>query len=787
MGYTGGMSARTPTFTAEQQAVIEHGDGHALVSAVAGSGKSTTMVERVAYLLRHGVEARHILVIQYNKQAQLTMARKLADRLPGAVVPKAKTFHALGLGMRKTLVQAGALKPAKLLTGGKAIAAYRRALREAWQQSNGASSHPPEDVSKHFEEFVTLVKADTRTPRQVYQDLDYSFECAVYVRAFEILRETTLREQTMFYDDMIYDPYTALSKNPNLWSKFAGEYDHIIVDEFQDANSIQFWLMMGLSGLIPFEVEDPHDPGSFYEADVPVAQCMVVGDGDQSIYGFRGANVRLINSEFERSFTPCTRYPMTRTFRYGHETALLANQIITRNLDRDDKITVAAPGNPDTRIHFRYHNPSEPTGLVKAVAKAHQQQRLHRGAVLVRFYSMSVPYEIELTEAGIPYHVYGREPLLAIPEIASMVGALFVATGYWTVTDEEREMFLRAMLMVPNLYLTAEQTFKLSDQLTRASLDGTSLHQVMITTASSLEKKDARKATMLRERASTFYVLASGALANAKPADILRSYLDSTGFSDTLRAMALRSDADEMVRNVKAFIEMAGRYESSTDLLDMLGPLAGRKEEEPPDFDHLAILSIHKAKGEEWATVFLPSWVEGTFPRSREDIEEERRLAYVAVTRAISNLVFLLPKDDAFTDYIDRLDVPPPEKEIRASAFLLEAEPGIAIKLGDVIRSRGVASIACRYSAVPQRYVDAAGITGIELHTPPTLAEQLKSPQKITDVELKDGQILILSRNMRDVEYRVIRKWSPGTYQVESCLDHTPMVMNVQDPGWRLR
>ena len=98
--YIVGMTPNSPTFTREQTAVIEHGAGHARVSAVAGSGKSTTMVERVAYLLRHDVDPNRILVIQYNKQAQLTMTRKLADRLPGSTVPKAKTIHSMGLDMR---------------------------------------------------------------------------------------------------------------------------------------------------------------------------------------------------------------------------------------------------------------------------------------------------------------------------------------------------------------------------------------------------------------------------------------------------------------------------------------------------------------------------------------------------------------------------------------------------------------------------------------------------------------------------------------------------------------
>lgn len=780
--------ASQPKFTQEQLNVIHHGDGHALVSAVAGSGKSTTMVERVAFLLRHGVEANRILVIQYNKTAQESMARKLEARLGGIKRPEARTFHSIGNAMRKRLVEVGALAPARLITGGaRQTRYYRRALQEAWKRANGEGSYPPEEATSKFSEFVTLAKSDVVPPHQVFQDNGYTLEYIPFIRAFDVLRRQTLEDGVMFFDDMLYDPFIAMSADPSLWRHFAGTYEHLIVDEFQDANPVQFWLMMGVCGLIPFDI--PGEDGQRHPAQpIRITQCMVVGDCDQSIYQFRGAKPSLINTEFEKSFEGAIRYPMTRTFRYGHQTALLANYIITKNEDgRDDKITIAAPGNPDTRVHMRFYQENGPTGIVKLLSKPHREERLHRAAMLVRFYSMSIPYELELIRAGIPYHVYGREPILFIPEIASLVGALFLATNHWTVEDEERDLFFRSMLLVPSLYLSTEHLDRLCEPMGNVSRAGGAVAQVIRQYADRQRQRDPRLASRLNERANTFQILESGALANAKPADILQAYLDSTGFSQQLVSMAVRGDNEELIRNVKAFMEMAKQFEKVHDLLDMLGPLAGKREDQPPEEDHLAILSVHRSKGEEWPTVILPGWTEGIFPRSKEGIEEERRLAYVAVTRAIQNLIFIQPEDPVFNDFVEQINAVPPSKAMGASQFLIEGEPGIAAAVTAAIRSGEPTRIESRHSALARRYLDSASIAHIDIQTSPALAGQLADDRAFKDRELLPGQRLIFNEAGKTEEFEVVRRWGGSNYEVRCPFRGHIRIMSLSDPGWDLK
>lgn len=745
------------------------------------------MVERVAHLLKQGVESRRILVIQYNTKAKDTMQAKLSKRLKGLNPPEARTFHSVGLKMRNYLVQMGALDPATLLTGNKETRYVRKILRKAWIAANGKESFLPEDVAKQFPEFITLMKAGTLPAHKVFMDRGFGIECLPFISAFDLLETETQQDRVMFYDDQLYHPYKALRDDPSLWRHFTGVYEHLIVDEFQDANPIQFWLMQGICGLIPYDVMAVDGSGRMVEATPPVAQCMVVGDGDQAIYRFRGSDPNIIHHEFERSFTPATRYPMTRTFRYGHETALLANNLICRNRERDDKITVSSQSCPDTRIHMRTFKQDAPTGIVRLLTPAWRDERLHRVAMLVRYYSMIVPYELELISAGMPYHVYGRQPLMQIDEIASLAGALFLATNYWTVEDDERQSFFRAMLKVPSLFLTEEDLTDFSVDMEKASLSGAMLAPVLRRHADLIRQKDARKAMRLRERADTFDVLQSGALASAKPGVILQAYMNSTGLTMQLASQVGKKDQEEVQRNIKAFVATAEKYESIVDLLDKLGARAGKRAKDPPEESHLGIYSIHGSKGEEWPTVILPGWTQDTFPRSAEEIEEERRLAYVAVTRAINNLIFLHPEDAAFSEFCTDLETVPNRREIRTSQFLLEAEPGIATRVAAALRDQQKADVTCRLANIGNRYLRDVGNADIRLTTPPSLAKLLSAASNpAKPASLKIGQSVFWRDRGKVDEYIVQQQWSDDIYQVRHMLTGESRVMALQDTGWTM-
>lgn len=771
MGYNRGM-ARTLTFTPEQQRVIRHRSGHALVSAVAGSGKSTTMVELVAGAVDDGMDPDRILVIQYNKSAQVSMSHKLRERLPDRM-PKARTFHSVGLQMRKKLVELGVLPQARLASPKEAARIKRDALRGAWKQRYGRESYLPSEMNGEFDQFATLVKAGTLSARDVLIERGYPSEYDAFPDAFDRMCRECANRGRMFFDDMLYHPYLALKADPDLWWHFAATegtggsaWDLIVVDEFQDANPVQFEILKGLAGLIAFEV--PEEVAQAQQllalaADGPKTSVVAVGDDSQSIYGFRGADVSLINERFAKTFAPCARYPLRCTFRYGHETALLANHIITHNRERDDKITIAAEGNPDTRISRLAYKAKQATGIVKAVSRAHREGKLSKGVMLVRFYSMSIPYEIELLEAGIPFHVYGREPLVLLPEIASLVAVLSLSINHWTVDEEVVPVFLRSLLMMPTLYLSAGQLEDCEAAMTRAFLDGKPVTTALAECARQLP--DARLRARVGERASMLQLIERGSFSDKNPGLVLDTYLRVSGFEAGLqRGGGGRADNEEMRRNIRGFTEMVGRYQTIEEVLDTLGPMAAFNRDKPPTHDHLKIMSIHSAKGLEWPTVILPGWVAGVYPRDSEGMEEERRLAYVAVTRAINHLVFVHPEDADFEEAITDLSRAMVRKDSVVSPFLAEGEIGLCKRAAEAIRSFTPTHLLCRRADIVTRYAKEVGCDVLTASVPPDLVQQqaqlpaageLEGLKLHTELVSPEKEIYVVADKVNDLIYMV--------------------------------
>lgn len=785
------MAAKELQFTPEQQRVIKHRTGHALVSAVAGSGKSTTMVELVAGAVDDGMNPDGILVIQYNKSAQVSMDRKLRERLPDRA-PKARTFHSVGLQMRKKLVELGALPQARLASPKEEARIKREALKFAWKRRYGRDSFPPAEMIGEFDQFATLVKAGTLPAQEVLVERGYPSEFDAFPDAFDRMCRDCTDKRKMFFDDMLYHPYLALKADPDLWWHFAANqgtggsaYTLIVVDEFQDANPVQFEILRGLAGLIPFQI--PEEVAQTRElldlrSDGPGTSVVAVGDDSQSIYGFRGAEVSLINEDFAKVFSPCTRYPMTRTFRYGHETALLANHIITHNLDRDDKITIAADGNPDTRISRLAYKAKQPTGLVRAIDRARQQGNLSKGVMLVRFYSMSIPYEIELLQAGIPFHVYGREPLILLPEIASLVAVLSLAANCWTVDEENVPLFLRSMVMMPTLYLPSNELDDAEAAMFRAYRENGSVTSALA--AFARQMPDGRARARVGERADMLQLFERGSFIDKKPDLVLDTYLRVSGFEMSLaKTGALPADNEEMRRNVRAFIDMVGRYQTIQEVLDMLGPMAALRRDKPPSHDHLAIMSIHAAKGLEWPTVILPGWVSGVFPRDNEGIEEERRLAYVAVTRAINHLVFVHPEDESFEDSITDLSRAMVRKESVISPFLIEGELGLCQQAAAAIRNFKPTHLLCRRAEIVERYTKGIGCDILTVDVPPDLVQQSQAPSQKplaglrmnTELISPEKEIYVVSLQVNDL-----------LYMVTPMIGGDPRYITVDEPGWKV-
>ena len=282
--------------------------------------------------------------------------------------------------------------------------------------------------------------------------------------------------------------------------------DHLIVDEAQDMNGIQIALLKILAG--------------------DRAKVMLVGDEDQAIYDWRGAEPDYLIRGFEQDFPEATRYTLPHTFRFGHMLSIAASQVISCNTNRNPKISISAKGTPRTRIHCL------PLALGLADLGEHVAERLTSGvklqdiAVLVRTYDLSVTLELDLHQRGIPYHVYGRPPLMRIPEISALLGVLQLASGRWKTLDADQLRYvIKSLLYRPTLYLDKAAINRVVEFVVRQPERLVEAIRSTIT----LQTKDYQ-ANQIRDRADLLEILATATDPQEKVLTVLDRYLLATEF-----------------------------------------------------------------------------------------------------------------------------------------------------------------------------------------------------------------------------------------------------------------
>lgn len=679
-------------FTEEQRMVVRHGQGHALVNAVAGAGKSTTLIESIARRVAEGAEAKRIRAIMFNKEAQLSFQAKLAERLPNIQV-KAQTFHSVGLEIMKRLQQSGLLPATTQASERELLRLSRRALRDAWEATGERSNTLPYTADDEFTRFITLVKANIVSPERVFEKYSISPMFRCFPDAFARFEAARVGKRKHGFDDMIYGPVMRMLADPALQVPFTNHLTHLYVDEFQDTNQAQFALLRIIAGTR--------------------ASVIVVGDVDQAIYGWRGAEPSLILGGFEAVFKPCTRYAMTRNFRYGHRVALIGNHIITNNLERDDKITVSTEDNKETRVHVIPEASLTDSGIVSLARVIGEEGRFDDAMMLVRSYSQSVRYEVELMAEQIPFFVYGRAPLLRLDEIAAQVAVLCLAAGQWCLDENDSKVsFLMSMFRVPSIYLIAEEQQELTERLAGALENPRTIPKLVKDFAMSLKGDRSRVIAPLMERADAIETLVSGRLAKSSPDTILGTYDAMTQLTGWLeRQRAQGPTGAEIAANVQAFRDVAKRKSDLIELIEQLGPMAGSKAMEPPEYPHFKITSVHRSKGSEYPIVIVGGWVDGAFPSPNAPIEEERRLAYVAVTRAMEQLILMTPACPMLAEELKTVELVehPPNIRPIASPFLFEAEIALSDRVADAISASDARTFKARKARVANRYLTATG------------------------------------------------------------------------------
>ncbi len=615
-------TSNLPDFlTDEQRAIITAGYEHSVITAVAGSGKTSTLAWRIRYLLEQGHDPDRMLVLMFNRSARVDFGRKLQEvcHQSGLALPEIRTYHAMGLRLYKRFVRDGYLPgfSEKILT-------EQEISFQAWQLTRRLA---PEDLAdeirrnkKDFVEtatgFIDLVKTTLSPAEIVFEELGYSDKHRYLIDLFHSFEQWRKSRSRISYADMLYEPVMAIHQNPPLQRLVGNKMDLILVDEYQDTNEIQHLLLRYVAG--------------------DRARVTVVGDPDQTIYEFRGAKPEFILKRFSDEFESPLEQTLSYTFRYGHRVALLANHLICHNTGRKDVLCHSHPSTPDTSIHL--HRVESDSDQVLQILKGQSTDELAGTAILFRVWSQSVPIELKLLALQIPYRIDAGKGALFSREVQAITALLMVVTDkLGQLPDADRLELARLLLRFPHVGLKEPELENLAQFL--AGFSEAWHERILAMDFDALAPMPARKLRKLGE------VLAQLSGFRGPVAGLISVYAEHTDLYEGIRSLALTHEsAEERIDTVQGFRQ----YLKSLDV-DAEGTLQHLKTLKQQAGENKAggvlLSTIHRTKGLEWPTVIIPGLQEKYLPyspRSHDDarafLESERRLLYVAMTRTRETL-----------------------------------------------------------------------------------------------------------------------------------------------------
>jgi len=693
----------------EQARIVRHPeDQHAVVLAVAGSGKSTTMAERIAYLIEaRRVEPNQIVAVMFNSGAAEELGVRMARRLGKRNAPASMTYHRLGTLSLSWLVRDGLAPAWEFIASVPKALRFARGLLEAPCKKYGHKY--PGLVAEAFMGFVDRVKSDLTTPRQVWQEGEWQAQYEWFVEFYPHYERARERAKVRFFSDLIYDPVTIMSQSVEAARLVADRYKHIIVDEYQDICESQQALLRFVAG--------------------KKARVMVVGDDDQTIYTWRGAKPSYILRDFHKDFPGAATYQLTRTWRYGHALSCAANYLITGNKDRAAKLCISGNNAPNTQVRLVWDDGTG-SGIVERVnGWVANGGALTDIAILVRAYSRSGSSQFAMLQSGVPFRLEGGESASVLENrwVKALLCWLELAAGtlaerpYAGDPDFGSIMHIRSMFDSPPMGLSWEGSSGLASAVLKEPQGVLGFSRFVGTLAvsnGSLAERVMRRAKLWQKVRSV-----SSSHQRIVTEHLLGELLLGLDVKREISKTCERAeDAEDQWRLVEAFVAYAGsRNETLREFLMHIADLRSFSERSKNATQAIHVTSIHRSKGLEWPCVFMIGLSQGAFPmkpkrkldnaRLERHLEDERRLFYVGMTRAKHLLYLFAPEDkklhkravSGMRGAPDNLS----ENGSSASQFLYESNLSLANRMPDVLR--GTAGVRAVDPEIFNEYLGCLG------------------------------------------------------------------------------
>lgn len=609
---------------AEQRLAVEHGDGQVapplLVIAGAGSGKTSTLAHRVAHLIVKGADPRRILLMTFSRRAASEMAKRV-ERIAGEVLGRdasviadalfwAGTFHGIGARLLRDYALEIGLDPAFTIHDREDSADLMNLARHELGFSKTEGRFPTKGTCLQI--YSRAVNAQTPLGEVLGAVFPWCAGWADQLKElFSAYVEAKQAQNVLDYDDLLLY-WAQMATEPEIAAHLSSRFDHVLVDEYQDTNRLQASILTALK---------PDGSG-----------LTVVGDDAQSIYSFRAAEVRNI-LDFPKQFArQASIVTLERNYRSTETILAAANAVIGEASERFTKNLWSERRSSEKPLLVSVRDEAEQASYVCQAILAEREAgtALKSQAVLFRASHHSGPLEIELTRRNIPFVKFGGLKFLDAAHVKDMLAVLRFAEN-----PRDRVAGFRVLQLLPGIGPSAAA-------------------QIVETMATSLDEAMGLARYRPPQRAAEdwppFLSLYEGLRAGAKwPADLERIRLWYEPHLERIHEDATMRRADLLQLE-----QIASGYPSRERFLTELTldpPDATSDEAGPPhrDEDYLILSTIHSAKGQEWKNVFVLNTVDGCIPSdlgvgSKEDIEEERRLLYVAMTRARDTLHLVMPQ-----------------------------------------------------------------------------------------------------------------------------------------------
>ncbi len=606
-----------------QREAVKTIEGPLLVFAGAGSGKTRVITHRIAYLIKnHFCSPEDILAVTFTNKAAREMKERISNLLRNSVNSKKieiSTFHALCLKiLKKEHSLIGYPANFVIYTPYEETELVRNMMKE---KNISSERYSPQGILYALSKLKN--NPELKNDRRF---LISNISNSMALKIMNDFKDVMKAAGAMDFDDLILNTVDIFEKNESVRRKYSEKYRYIMVDEYQDTNHMQYKLVKNL-------------------ASVHSNVC-VVGDDDQSIYAWRGADVSNILN-FSRDFSNCKTVKLTENYRSVEEITAAAGKLIKHNKNRvDKKVNTLRKKSPESAVErFEAENEKEEAENIanKIAGLLEKGEKPSDFAVIVRTNAQTRPIEMSVSKHGIPYRIIGGNKFFENKEIKDILAYLRL------LANPNDDVAFRRIVNYPSRGIGAA-TLQVVNRY--ASQKNSSLFSAVISLinsqniSSSVKNKLFTFTSLMKELKSI--------VSSEKPRMIARAIIEKTRIDKAVTSSAENSDVarirneniTEFINSVSEFEERYPALSGEDFIFEYLNATSLIQDTDTPSGDEkgVSIITAHSAKGLEFDIVFIPGMYNGGFPnhmaQEEGNVSEERRLCYVAFTRA-RNMLFL--------------------------------------------------------------------------------------------------------------------------------------------------